>query len=177
MRTYLFKIDCRQAHASCGSTATIRCRAHVLPIAAFFHLSHNRAACTRESAQVPSREIQLFEPQADELYTNETTSRIVDVPRRTILIYCKHHLLSPATGTTDHGYCFNGDAIRTLRRIEALRTVCGNDFAGIKIILDLTAALERLRSDIRYPIIVAREGRRFLAKGRQQSILCFTSKN
>ena len=43
MRTYLFKIDCRQSHASCGSTATIRCRAHVLPIAAFFHL-HNRAA-------------------------------------------------------------------------------------------------------------------------------------
>jgi hypothetical protein len=36
-----------------------------------------------------------------------------------------------------------------LRRIEALRTVCGNDFAGIKIILDLTAFLERLRSDIR----------------------------
>jgi DNA-binding transcriptional MerR regulator len=103
----------------------------------------------RESAQVPSREIQLFEPPVDELCTIETTSRIVNVPRRTILIYCKHHLLSPATGTTDHGYCFNGDAIRTLRRIEALRTVCGNDFAGIQIILDLTAALERLRSDIR----------------------------
>ena len=107
------------------------------------------SAYMRESAQVPSREIQLFEPPADELYTIETTSHIVDVPRRTILIYCKHHLLSPATGTTDHGYCFNGNAIRTLRRIEALRTVCGNDFAGIRIILDLTAALERLRSDIR----------------------------
>jgi DNA-binding transcriptional MerR regulator len=108
-----------------------------------------RLGYMRESAQVLSRELQLFEPPADELYTIETTSGIVDVPRRTILIYCKHHLLSPATGTTDHGYCFNGDAIRTLRRIEALRTVCGNDFAGIKIILDLTAALERLRSDIR----------------------------
>jgi DNA-binding transcriptional MerR regulator len=103
----------------------------------------------RESAQVPSREIQLFEPPADELYTIETTSCIVDVPRRTILIYCKHHLLSPATGTTDHGYCFNGDAIRSLRRIEALRTVCGDDFAGMRIILDLTATLERLRSDLR----------------------------
>src|SRR6266446_2570662 len=107
------------------------------------------SAYMRESAQVPSREIQLFEPPADELYTIETTSHIVDVPRRTILIYCKHHLLSPATGTTDHGYCFNGNAIRTLRRIEALRTVCGNDFAGIQIILDLTAALERLRLDLR----------------------------
>lgn len=101
------------------------------------------------SGQVPSREIQLFEPLADTLYTIETTSRIVDVPRRTILVYCKRHLLSPATATVDHGYYFDGDAIRTLRRIEALRTVCGDDFVGIKMILDLTAALERLRADMR----------------------------
>src|SRR6267142_6667468 len=99
--------------------------------------------------QVSSREIQLFEPLADALYTIESTSRIVDVPRRTLLVYCKHHLVSPATGTADHGYYFDGDAIHTLRRIETLRTVCGDDFAGIKIILDLTAALERLRSDLR----------------------------
>ena len=102
-----------------------------------------------ESDQLPSREIQLFEPLPDALYTIETTSRIVDVPRRTILVYCKHHLVSPATGTADHGYYFDGDAIHTLRRIETLRTVCNKDFAGIKIILDLTAALERLRADIR----------------------------
>jgi len=107
------------------------------------------SAYMRESAQVPSREIQLFEPPADELYMIETTSHIVDVPRRTILVYCKYHLLSPATNKADHGYYFDRDAIRALRRIEALRTVCRNDFAGIKIILDLTAALERLRSDIR----------------------------
>lgn len=102
-----------------------------------------------ESAQASSRQIQLFEPPSDAIYTIEATSRIVDLPRRMILVYYKHHLLSPAGGTTDHGYYFDGDAIRTLRRIEALRTVCGDDFSGIKIILELTAALERLRSDIR----------------------------
>ena len=103
----------------------------------------------RQAAQRLSREIQLFEPPSGALYTIEATSRIVNVPRRTILVYCKHHLLSPATNTADHGYYFDRDTIRGLRRIEALRTVCGDDFAGIKIILDLTAALERLRSDIR----------------------------
>jgi DNA-binding transcriptional MerR regulator len=102
-----------------------------------------------ELAELSSREIQLFEPPADALYTIEATSRIVDVPRRTILVYCKYRLLSPAPTTADHGYYFNGNAVRTLRRIEALRTVCGDDFAGIKIILDLTAALERLRADLR----------------------------
>ena len=102
-----------------------------------------------ESDPLPSREIQLFEPPPDAFYTIETTSRIVDVPRRTILVYCKHLLLSPATGTVDHGYYFDRDAIHTLRRIETLRTVCNKDFAGIKIILELTAALERLRRDVR----------------------------
>jgi DNA-binding transcriptional MerR regulator len=101
------------------------------------------------SASAQSREIQLFEPPEDAICTIEATSRIVDVPRRMIAIYCKHHLLAPARDTTNYGYYFDCDAIRTLRRIEALRTVCGDDFVGIKIILDLTAALKRSRSDIR----------------------------
>src|SRR5438309_7050504 len=96
-----------------------------------------------------SWEIQLFEPPEDAIYTIEATSHLVNASRRRILVYCKHHLVSPATGTTDHGYYFDGDAIHTLRRIETLQTVCNKDFAGIKIILDLTAALERLRRDIR----------------------------
>jgi DNA-binding transcriptional MerR regulator len=96
-----------------------------------------------------SREIQLFEPPADAVYTIEATLRMVDTLQRTILVYCKHKLLSPALDEVDHGYYFDRDGIRVLRRIEALRSVCGNDFAGIKIILDLTATLKRLRSDIR----------------------------
>jgi MerR family transcriptional regulator/heat shock protein HspR len=100
-------------------------------------------------APTRSREIQLFDPPPDAVYTIEATSHLVNVSRRTILVYCKHRLLSPATATSDHGYYFDGDAIRALRRIEALRTVCGDDLAGIKIILDLTAALERLQSDVR----------------------------
>ena len=99
--------------------------------------------------RVNSREIRLFEPPRDAIYTIEATSRLLNVSRHAILVYCKHHLLSPANGTADHGYHFDRDAIQTLRRIEALRTVCGNNFAGIEIILDLTAALERLRRDIR----------------------------
>ena len=100
-------------------------------------------------APTRSREIQLFEPPAEAVYTIEATSRIVDVPRRTILVYCKHQLVTPAIDATDHGYYFDRDAIRALRRIEALRSVCGEDLAGIRIILELTAALERLRSDLR----------------------------
>jgi DNA-binding transcriptional MerR regulator len=96
-----------------------------------------------------SWEIQLFEPPEDAIYTIEATSRLVNASRRRILVYCKHHLVSPANGTAEHGYYFDRDAIHTLRRIETLRTLCDKDFAGIKMILELTAALERLRRDIR----------------------------
>jgi DNA-binding transcriptional MerR regulator len=104
-------------------------------------------AITTEGMESASREIQLFEPPPDAAYTIEETSRMVNVSRRTILVYCKHRLLS--TVAADHGYYFDRDAIRGLRRIEALRTMCGHDFVGIKIILDLTAALERSQSDVR----------------------------
>jgi len=124
-----------------------------------------------QRTELRSREIQLFEPPADAFYTIEATSRIVDVPRRRILVYCKYHLLSPATNTTSHGYYFDRDAIRSLRRIEALRTVCGDDFAE-----DHPRPNRHLGTIAIGPeIIVAREGRRFLGKKRWQSIRCFTS--
>jgi len=92
--------------------------------------------------KVPAHEIVLFDPPPDAAYTIEATAHLVDVPRRTIMVYCKHRLLSPAL--TEHGYYFDCQGIRALRRIEALRPICGDDLAGIKIILDLTDALERL---------------------------------
>lgn len=103
----------------------------------------------REIALTPSHEIQLFDPPSDIIYTIEATAHFAGVPRRTILIYCKHRLLSPIKDAANGSYSFNRDDIRALRRIEALRLICGDDLAGIKIILDLTAVLERLQSDLR----------------------------
>jgi len=103
----------------------------------------------REIALTPSHEIQLFDPPPDLIYTIEATAHFAGVPRRTILVYCKHRLLSPIKDAANGAYSFNWDDIRALRRIEALRLICGDDLAGIKIILDLTAALERLQSDLR----------------------------
>ena len=97
-----------------------------------------------EMAATPSRWLQLFDPPADAVYTIEAAAQLAGVPRRTILVYCKHRLVSPLLDTA--GYSFDGNGIRSLRRIEALRTVCGDDFAGIRIILDLTKELERLQA-------------------------------
>ena len=42
------------------------------------------------------------------------------------------------------------EGIRTLRRIESLRTACGVNLAGVKLILELINELEHLRAEVRF---------------------------
>ena len=93
-----------------------------------------RPSASREGiAEVPSQAIQLFEPPEDAIYTIDATAHLVGVPRRTILVYCKRQLLSPVINRTDGGCCFDRDGDHALRRIEALRAVCGDELSGIKL--------------------------------------------
>jgi DNA-binding transcriptional MerR regulator len=94
----------------------------------------------------PVRALQTFEPETNTVYTLEAAEHITHVPRRTILKYYKHGLISSALDPEDGGYCFDGETIRTLRRIEHLRTSCGMSLDGIKLILDLMSEVERLRA-------------------------------
>ena len=89
--------------------------------------------------------IQLFESDPHQVYTIETAAHVAQVPRRAILIYCKHGLVSPVGDPVHGGYLFNDEGIRTLRRIEYLRTIGGVNLPGIKIILNLTNEVDRLR--------------------------------
>jgi DNA-binding transcriptional MerR regulator len=100
-------------------------------------------------APTRSREIQLFEPPANALYTIDSAAHLAHVPRRTIAVYYKHGLVSSTVDPARNGYYFDKEAIRTLQRIEDLRTVCRNDLAVVKMILDLTNEIERLNSQIR----------------------------
>jgi DNA-binding transcriptional MerR regulator len=93
--------------------------------------------------------VQSFEPDPVAVYSIETTAQLAGVPRRAILIYCKHGLISPTVDPTLWGYWFTADSIRTLRRIESLRQTCGDDFCGIAIILDLVNEVQTLRAQLR----------------------------
>lgn len=94
-------------------------------------------------ALAPPHEIELFEPLPNALYTIEATAQIVDVPRRAVVRYYKLGLLSPALNPA-RGYYFDRDGIRRLRRIEALRPLCCDALASLKIILRLMDEVERL---------------------------------
>ncbi len=98
------------------------------------------------SPQLPKTAIQPFEPDPHAVYTIEAAAHFAQMSRRMILVYYKHGLISPAAEPREHGYCFNGNAVRTLRRIEDLRTVSGINVSGMKIILNLSNTVEELRS-------------------------------
>jgi DNA-binding transcriptional MerR regulator len=93
--------------------------------------------------------LQVFQAAPVTVYPLETTAEIVDIPRRLILLYCKHGLVCPIGDPTAAGYYFDDEGIRALRRIEYLRNVHGINLPGIKMILALTEQLERLRADFR----------------------------
>ena len=100
-----------------------------------------------EVTKEPSRDIQVFEPPFDAVYTIEATAQIVDVPRRTIVRYCQRRLVAPAVDPVRTGFYFDREGIRRLRRIEELRPLCRDTLASIKIILDLMDEVARLNAN------------------------------
>lgn len=93
--------------------------------------------------------VQSFEPEPNAVFSIENAAHLAGVPRRTILVYCKHGLISPMTDPTLWGYWFSADTIRTLRRIESLRMTCGDDFPGIAMILELIDEVQALKAQLR----------------------------
>lgn len=90
--------------------------------------------------------LRLFEPDPTVMYPIDTVERLAQMPRRKILVYCRHHLVSPAADPEFGGYCFNSETIRTLRWIGYLHGTQGVNFAGIKLILVLADELQRLKA-------------------------------
>ena len=100
--------------------------------------------------EAPMTALQLFEPDARTVYTIETASSLAQVPRRVIAVYFKHGLVSPVMDPMCGGWYFNDEAIRILRRIEYLRTACGLNMVGIKLIMNLAREVGRLREELNF---------------------------
>ena len=91
----------------------------------------------------------LFEPDQGATYTLETIATLTGATPQAILHYQEQGFITPVTGgETDHGQ-FDGETVRTLRRIEHLRTTCQLNESGLKLILSLMDEIERLRNELR----------------------------
>jgi DNA-binding transcriptional MerR regulator len=94
--------------------------------------------------------LQVLEPDAYTVYTIEVAAQLARVPRRLIVLYYKHGLVSPVTDPARSGWYFDIEAIRVVRQIEYLRSVCGLNLTGIKLVFGLMDEVERLRSELRF---------------------------
>ena len=100
--------------------------------------------------EVTVRELQLFEPAPEAVYTIEAAAHLAQVGRHRILVYYKQGLVSPVVAPECGGFYFNDEGVRTLRRIEYLRTNRGINMTGIRMILELQNEIERLRNEVRF---------------------------
>jgi DNA-binding transcriptional MerR regulator len=94
--------------------------------------------------------LQVFEPGEQAVYTIDVVAQLAQVPRRLIVLYYKHGLVSSVTDPVGVGWYFDDEAIRIVRRIEYFRTTCGMNLAGIKLVMALLEEVDRLRTELRF---------------------------
>ena len=94
--------------------------------------------------------LQILEPGVRGVYTIEVAAELAQVPRRLIVLYYKHGLVSPVADPARSGWYFDDEAIRIVRRIEYLRSTCGLNLAGVKLVMSLMDEVDRLRTELRF---------------------------
>ncbi len=82
-------------------------------------------------------------------YSFESVVAITGVDRATIIEYCQTGLLPVAVEQVE-GMEFDDQMINLIRRVERLRTIHGINQTGIRMIMDLTDELERLRQELKF---------------------------
>jgi DNA-binding transcriptional MerR regulator len=93
-------------------------------------------------------DLPLFEPALDASYTLAVVTELTGVSSQTVLYYQEQGLIS-ALGDPESGErYFDDEALRTLRRIEHLRTECQLSGSALKLTLRLLDEIERLRAEL-----------------------------
>ncbi len=87
----------------------------------------------------------LIEPDLDATYTLEVVAEMTGVSTQTIVHYQEQGLL-PASSKQA---LVDEEVLRTLRRIEHLRTSYEMNLAGLKLMLELMDEVERLQRGVR----------------------------
>ena len=98
----------------------------------------------------PISALEVFEPAAGSIYSIEQTARLAGVPRRAIAVYFRYGLVSLAADPDVGGWYFDDEGIRTLRQIERLRNSLGMSLTAVKLVLQLSHEVERLRQEVRF---------------------------
>ena len=94
--------------------------------------------------------LELFQPKPDVLYSLDAAAHLAGVSRRSLLVYCRAGLVRPVLQPPYGVIAFTEEAIRSVRRIEELRTARDIDMALIKTLFELLDEVERLRAEVQF---------------------------
>ena len=94
--------------------------------------------------------LELFQPQANVLYSLDAAAQLAGVARRLLLIYCRAGLVRPVFQPPYGVLEFTEETIHAVRRIERVRTAYGIDLTLLKTMFDLLNEVERLRAEVRF---------------------------
>jgi MerR family transcriptional regulator/heat shock protein HspR len=81
-------------------------------------------------------------------YTLDIVAALTGVSSQTIVHYREEGLISALPESAPESPCFDDEALRTLRRIEHLRSSCEVNLSGLKLILRLLDEIDQLRSQL-----------------------------
>ena len=92
----------------------------------------------------------LVEPDTEATYTLDLVAEMTGVSTQTILHYQEQGLLSARhTMATEAALELDDETLRSVRRIEHLRTHYEANLAGLKLMPDLLDEVERVQRDLR----------------------------
>lgn len=94
--------------------------------------------------------LEMYQPQPDVLYSVDAAAHLATVPRRTLLVYCRAHLVQPVFLPPFGMMAFTEEAIYIVRRIEHLRAVHRCDLAWLNTVFDLLNEVEHLQAELRF---------------------------
>jgi|SRR5688572_261730 DNA-binding transcriptional MerR regulator len=84
------------------------------------------------------------------VYSLEVVVELTQTSRHLVGVYCRHGLIAPLDEAEHGGWTFDDEAVRKLRRMEAMRSAFGVNLAGLHLIEDLQQELETLRDEVRF---------------------------
>jgi DNA-binding transcriptional MerR regulator len=102
------------------------------------------------SDQVSATASPPVENSARAVYTIEAIANLAQVPRRLVVLYCKHGLVVPASKSPEGDGYFDDRTIHAVRRIEYFRKTCGMNLTGVKLMINLMNEVEHLREEVRF---------------------------
>lgn len=94
--------------------------------------------------------LELYQPNPNVRYSLDATAHISGVSRRSILIYCRAGLIQPQFQSPFGVMEFTEETIYLIRKLETFRKTHGLDLTSLKIIFDLIAEVNLLRTEVRF---------------------------